>query len=608
MPANLFTFLALVLFLCNPGHSENIFTTTAGLTVPLHLLQHHFSHPLHDSNLEHNVVYELSTENVIKGHGVSLDLNQDLRLVKRSRSSPTFTVTLNGHEMRDTTLDIVTLHGKGYTALLEAGSRKLLAVYGRGLHLRPLHATQYPNLLVNIKAFSSREMDMSGDYEIPPTREPEDESENTGKVTYEFSPEQEDVEVANRVSLNNVSTRQATCAGGTTHVVELAVAYDNTLCANFGNSQSAATAALQSTITQANVAFGANTCVQLVITSVEAHCNDADDPYATFSDFSSLPCTQAQIDNREPCSPGALILNRFTTFWRGNRNSVVRDAAVFFSGFEDGTSVAGRAFVGAACRNAFGYGWIEGTNAFVAAHEIGHILGGQHTTRGIMSAILTPSTQFTFSSVSAQQFANYIDNDSTASCITPGNVQAPSPSPSPTGEVSPPGTCGAAFSRKKALKCTRKTLNRPVLVAESGRTIGRLTARLIVRSGNFLVELSVGSKQFFRDVRGRISTISGSLSATPFVLPPNINILGLTRDANAPPIPSGSSSCCGKSIFLSYEVTVCRAFSGGTECVTLADSFSPRIRCANSCRRQPSSAIFTPMSSTNECPTCEVNA
>lgn len=126
--------------------------------------------------------------------------------------------------------------------------------------------------------------------------------------------------------------------------MEPVVLYDNTFRADFENSDSAATAALESIITRPHDAYGANACVQLEITSVGTHCNDANYPYANLFDFSSLPFTKAQINDNEQCPQGAPIFNGFTNFWKNNSDSIVLDAALFFSRFEDGTDRAGRAF------------------------------------------------------------------------------------------------------------------------------------------------------------------------------------------------------------------------------------------------------------------------
>ena len=635
----------------------------------MRVLQHHFSQPLNYSNIPPNVVYELSTLNVINGPGISLDLSQEVHVDENRPSSLKFKVTLNGKVKRGTTSDVVTLRGKGYTVVLDARSLKMIAVYGRGLHLRPLHATRYSNLLVNIKAFSTRVVHLTDDYVIPPASDIARESDNTDVASDdENPPEQDEVEDTSRITLNKVSLRQTgTCASGTTHIVELAVAYDNTFCADFGNMETAATQALQDTVTEANVAYGANTCIQLEITTVEAHCNDPNDPYATFSDFSTLPCTQAEIDNGEPCSPSELILDRFTTFWRDNRNSVPRDAAIFFSGFDDGTGVVGIAFLRAACLNRFGYGWIEGSDAFVTAHEIGHILGGRHTPSGIMSATLRPNTAFSFSSVSVGQFTNYIDNIPSSSCITPAEVQEPTPSsspvatpssspvpnpssspvptpssspvptpssslvptpssslvptpsssPVPTPSSSPvptpsadastaPGTCGSAFSRTRALKCRRRRVGRFTLEGDNGRRIGRLIARLEQRSGEFRLVLSGSRGISLRNVRARVSTISGGTLGALQVLSPNTRSVTVGVVANDQPIPSGATSCCGQSVFASYEVTACRTSGRGEVCVTITESVSVNITCRNVCRRLPPSAIFVPMSNTNDCPSCGI--
>ena len=636
--------LALALAVSARGQAEHIFTTRTGRQVPLSLIQKHFPNPLLNANLPSNVLYEISNERVILGQNITLDFSREVR---HPATAPlhSFPVVLNGQEKHRASSDALTIRQQGYTIVIAKRSRKVLVISGRGVHLQPLHVASYPNLLVNTKAFSSGVVNMSDDYEIPPNSDSDQESETIDLTGDEVPPEEDSVEFIYRRALDKISSKQSgSCASGTTHVVELAVVYDNTFCAKYSDSESAATTIVEDIITEANVAYGGNTCIQLKIVHVEAHCNDRNDPYSGFSDFSSLetnPCTNEDRQRGRGCTPGSLILERFRNFWSANRESIARDAAVFFPGFQDGTGVAGVAALGAACSNRFGYGWVENANAFVAAHEIGHILGGRHTSSGLMGATLTPSTPFSFSATSVQQFTDYIDNNPSSSCITPGRADEPStppapssspagstppaPSSSPAGSpppalssspapaaspdvVTPAETCRSGFSRAKALACRRRTLGTFEFSSSDGENIGTLVIRLEQRLGQFRLRFIVSNGATLYGYRGLISTSrpSSPINLGSFTRPSEPTRFGsFSEAANALAIPPSASSCCGQTMFVVYDAIVCRLVEDRQRCVRSVRSFSPTIRCTNSCRGLPASATFTPMSSDNACPTCE---
>lgn len=613
-------YLAFALIMPALGHTEHMFTSPTGRQVPRSLIQRHFSNHIPGANLPSNVLYEIANKRIILGHNITLDFSPDVHRPSTppSRSFPVF---LNGEEKHRESSDVITIRKTGYTVVLAKTSRKVLVVYGRGVHLRPLHTDSYSDLLVNTKAFSPNLLDMSDDYEIPPSSDSDQVMETVGLTDEEVPPEEESVEFVNVGVLDKISARQTgSCASGTTHIVELAVAYDNTFCARFGNSESAATGIIEDIIAESNVAYGANTCIQLKIVHVEAHCNDRNDPYAGFSDFSILrsnPCTRADQQRGRACSPGSLILRRFRDFWSRNRGSVARDAAIFFPGFQDGTGVAGVAALGSACSNRFGYGWVENANAFVAAHEIGHILGGRHTTSGLMGAVLTRSTPFSFSATSVQQFTNYLDNNPSSSCITAGevadtptpSVPSSTPAPSPSPDVpTPTRTCRSSFSRSMALACRRITLGTFNFRSRTGPRIGRLVVRFEQRLGQIRLLFSVSRGATILALRGIITTVrpSSPINLGSFRrLRAGSRFAVISAGANALPIPSSASSCCRQTVFAVYDAIICARVNNRTLCVRSVRSYSQSIRCTNSCRGLPATALFTPMSRANACPTCE---
>lgn len=79
-------------------------------------------------------------------------------------------------------------------------------------------------------------------------------------------------------TMNKVAALQ-TCGGNTKHWVELAVAFDNSLCAIYGNSYTDTVSALRSMVDEANGAYAKGTCVEIFITHFDGFCNSSDDPY-----------------------------------------------------------------------------------------------------------------------------------------------------------------------------------------------------------------------------------------------------------------------------------------------------------------------------------------
>lgn len=560
-------------------------------------------------------MYEL-TDNVLRGPELYLDLKSDLLpgTVKRTSASPT--VVLNGVSRASSSGTLKTVRAKSYSVIIDDETDQVLAVTGNGVVLTPLQKAQFPGIFVNKMALSKPRSDLASDLRI---------LGKDDRVTEEVR------------SFVGTTTRQAagSCASGTTHFLEIAVAYDNTFCALYDDKERVATEALQEVVDKANEAYAINTCVQLALVYVEAHCDDSNDPYKGFSNLSPQG-----------------ILNSFQRIWVDSRDNIERDAAYIITGFPDGTSVAGIAYISAACSNRNGYGWIEGPSSIIFAHEVGHTLGGQHTSSGIMGAVATSGTKPSFSAQSVQQFNNYIDNFGGSACMetkrpsgvpagpprstapptqTPTTTQAtsePEPVP-PPGPVQPPvvptreppsttnplpidppvgggETCDSGFTKSNSLSCSTRRLRSITFRGGSG-DLGNFRTSLQQRNGQFIMRYRVTGELFISEHRELLTTDPARLrteSKGEFkTTTGNMKKVNSPWNADDILIPAGETTCCGNTLYIGMDVSLCIK-SGDTQmCQTFSETYMTGIVCSNACRGNPSGK-FTPMSANEECPSC----
>mmetsp|Transcript_3566 Transcript_3566/g.9922 ORF Transcript_3566/g.9922 Transcript_3566/m.9922 type:complete len:1103 (-) Transcript_3566:305-3613(-) len=173
-------------------------------------------------------------------------------------------------------------------------------------------------------------------------------------------------EIAARKGLN----RQA----DGTRYVEIAIAYDNSFCARY-SSESAATAEVNRIVADVSVMYERDVNTVLVLTHIEAHCNDPVDPYDPSVRDSG-------------CQPGGGLLQLFNRIWsNGDRRFIRRDIAQLFTGRDMTGGTIGCAYLYQACGgnpggdavNQMTYAPIGSvTHRVLFAHELGHNCGARH--------------------------------------------------------------------------------------------------------------------------------------------------------------------------------------------------------------------------------------
>lgn len=348
------------------------------------------------------LLYEVTKDNRLIGNGLNIDIMRDTQPLVLVPDSSDFEYIFNGAKQDIVPLRNVIRRGSGITIAYAPSSDKIIAIWGLNLNLKPLSGDRFSRIFVNTATVS-------------PFLNADDEILIPG---YNASDTNDD----DPSTIENIASRQS-CASGTAHEVEIAVAFDNSFCRIYGNEEYIASGAIKMIVDAASVAYQA-TCVRLSLVHIEAHCNDPNDPYARFNDFTQLksnPCDGSQPKGTI-CAPAHLVVSRFRSFWNSKRGHVHRDVAYFFSGFEDGTNTIGVAYTGAACYRSYAYGWVEGPNSNVFVHEMGHSLSARHASGGVMKSALDPNA-LSFSSESIGQIHNFIDQVSSSSCIKPASSE-----------------------------------------------------------------------------------------------------------------------------------------------------------------------------------------
>lgn len=363
-----------------------------GYQIPRRLIQRHFRKRLTLGLIRSKVLYEIYPKYLLTGPELQLHVFEDTQeVIEEAPIGFSLSVNGKGHETHQR--KSIFRQGKGYTVHIAQNDSQILAVWGPGMHLKPIDESHFRDVFVNVRAFSSSEGEISWDENFKYSGNAQSEHENK--------------------ALRSFFVRQgSSCIRGALHYLKVAVAYDNSYCRLFGNDQATATAAIRGVVNTANIIFSRNTCVRLILSHVEAHCRDSRDPYAYLANIRLIPCSNY------PCEASGRILDVFSNFWNIQRNFIRRDVAYFFSGFSDGTSTGGIASLGGACSKTYGYGWVEAPapGQLLFAHEIGHSLSADHTNYGIMKPAVSPTDNF-FAPQSVWRITNFIDNDARARCM-----------------------------------------------------------------------------------------------------------------------------------------------------------------------------------------------
>lgn len=311
--------------------------------------------------------------------------------------------------------------GSALTFVYERESMQLLTAFGDDLELHPLHTKDYPGVFIN------RPHEVSLDDATMP------------KFTTNASTETSSETPAKRPETLDTRLRfpfggDGACAKGVVRYIELAIAYDTTFCRAFRFDERKRVDFVIKVVRAASGIFARKTCIRLRIVHDDPNCKRETD--AKESGFPAGPILTKPLNLAsclsEECKRASVVLNYY-------RNVFVRsyllfrlkqDAVLVFTGYNDGTNVAGATFLKSICDPAFGFAWIEappsatrtkrGEDIMVAAivHELGHLLGAPHDDKGIMGATIRRGQLRELSDASATAIIKFVDEDPLSWCVS----------------------------------------------------------------------------------------------------------------------------------------------------------------------------------------------
>lgn len=318
-------------------------------------------------------LYEISEEGLLVGPNVNVDMRSGARPLELSIEESYFNLTVNGEDRASKELDSV-VHTVGGLNVIYGDDKKVAVVWGNEILLEPVDSINYAGVFINLQK------------KYDPVLDEDEMSELESDVK----------------GIKGVGFGVSGCG-----VIKVAVAYDNSFCARYGNSMGVANAYVRAVVSYASYILRRDTCHKIRLVHLEAHCKDARDPYRY----------QGALARIAPRHRPGYILSRFRKMWKKKRRHVRRNVAYLFSGFVEGSPYGGFGFLKAAC-SMYGYGWVESGGRILFIHEMGHTLGAEHAMDGVMQSGYTGSSVF-FSGGSKEEINAYM-RSAAGRCIKKG--------------------------------------------------------------------------------------------------------------------------------------------------------------------------------------------
>lgn len=292
-------------------------------------------------------------------------------------------VTIDGNLLRDVSFKYLSKEVNGYTISYHL-DKTPFSVFNGNKIFRPLHRILHPGVFLDIPDAGESEAgggdvnddDDDGALPIPKRRK--------------------------KPSAYGVESASSPCKRADPPIVlELAVAFDSTLCGLYGDYL-ASLAIVSDAIYMGMIPYHRQTCIRPKIVYFEGFCSASSDPYATMV---------ARNDT-------LALMTDLRLLWYNSRSGVSRDLVYLITGSGSDASAVGRAYLGAVCNKAYNVAWTEGILTTTISHEIGHAFNAPHTTDGdIMSPTRNRYGARYFGNPTLATMESFIG--SSGSCLSP---------------------------------------------------------------------------------------------------------------------------------------------------------------------------------------------
>lgn len=354
--------------------------------------------------------------------------------------------------------------GKNYS-VLHAADDTIVGVWGPGLTLTPLHTEKHPGIYINIASSRERRHGIQdgNDYDpgflqvetkqsIERKNESSNENDTIGyashwpRYTSSHQVSSSDAGLKVRSTARQNIASEKCRLGKISKKIRIAAVADNLICSRFGGNAKMTALAVRGVIFLANQPYLRQTCLKLVVRSVEVQCKPEKDPYRKFASYT---------DAFE-------VLKDLQLFWNKKRTGVKRDLTFYMAGFILVDKFIGYAYTTSVCHKERAYGYAEDLDIWTVAHEIGHMLGCPHYEEGVMVPNEKDKAMY-FHVQSVTAINDFVDKNSQSKCL----ARAPKPS----------GKCTNGFSKDEVFICSSWTFGSIFSLADNSIRVDIIMAQ-----------------------------------------------------------------------------------------------------------------------------------
>lgn len=542
-------------------------TTRQGRTVELATIQK----VLRSATLQHapKLLYQLDSLDLHCPDGRLLRLSE-LTTVKKTERLKNVTVVVDNIERNVAPSVLTVREGNGFT-LVTDDDDFVHGIWGPSLALTPVHANLHPGLLLNVQRNAIRNV-LSSKQDQPITFD-------NDSVMPDYGP----YDIDQALSSPKVLSQEEKCSSlNICRTIRIAAASDRGLCERFSSKRNPFRRSrnhILARVLLADAPFERQTCLRLSVVHFEMQCDPKkEDLFGSYSK-----------------NDGISVVYDFQSTWNADMRlaGIRRELAMFFPSYYDFTTTAGVAFVGPVCVKRWAYAWAEGFQPAVIAHEIGHILNARHADTGLMQAFWYPGTRMEFAEDSlvpmfaqtdlhAASFSDCLLTCGAENSPLPTSSRTPVPStpaasrsPTPSSTPKSSNTCASGFNKSVALDCSKTMFG---IKSFSGM---QLSLKVVQKAGLLKLKFRLSPNGSVMKTLGLATSMTNDFNGVPLnsvkLLPDGQATKTVTVNPDALKLPAGSSTCCGKQLYVRVLVKACNP---DNSCLNVRRTYEGNLSCS----------------------------